>query len=65
MLPKLSVVLPVFNEDQTIFPLYERLTTVMRDAGHTYELIFVNDGSVDNSLPLLKKLPLRIRILRS
>ena len=53
---KVSVVLPVFNEDQTIPSLYERLTRVMRSAGHPYELIFVNDGSVDNSLPLLKKL---------
>jgi len=53
---RLSVVLPVFNEDQTIPSLHERLTRVMRSAGHPYELIFVNDGSVDNSPGLLKKL---------
>jgi len=56
MSPKLSVVLPVFNEEETIPSLYQRLTSVMRSSVDTYELIFVNDGSVDNSLALLKRL---------
>ncbi len=56
MRPKFSIVLPVFNEERTLASLYQRLTVVMGLLGETYELIFINDGSRDGSLDLLKKL---------
>ena len=56
MYPTISIVLPVFNEEQSLTALHERLSRVMRQLGETYELIFINDGSRDGSLELLKKL---------
>lgn len=56
MTPTISIVLPVFNESQTLPALYARLAGVMRRLGESYELVFVNDGSRDGSLDLLKKL---------
>src|SRR5436309_10724451 len=48
--PELSVVIPVFNEEENISVLYSRLTTVLEEAHVDYEIIFVDDGSRDNSL---------------
>lgn len=56
MTPTISIVLPVFNESQTLPALYARLAGVMRRLGESYELVFVNDGSRDGSLDVLKKL---------
>ncbi|MBI2883470.1 MAG: glycosyltransferase family 2 protein [Candidatus Methylomirabilis oxyfera] len=56
MSPVISVVLPVCNEEQVLSRLYERLTSVMRGLGEAYELIFIDDGSRDRSLTLLKEL---------
>lgn len=56
MIPTISIVLPVFNESQTLPALYARLAGVMRRLGESYELVFVNDGSRDGSLDVLKKL---------
>lgn len=52
----ISIVLPVFNEEQTLAALHERLTRVMCRMGMVYEVIFVDDGSRDGSVELLKKL---------
>jgi len=53
---KYSVVIPVFNEEQTLEPLHSRLTAVMQNLGATYEIIFVDDGSTDGSPRILKEL---------
>lgn len=45
----LSVVIPLLNERENIFPLYERVEPVMRELGLDFELIFVDDGSTDGS----------------
>ena len=50
---KYSVVIPAFNEQDVLKMSYERLKTVMDKLGD-YELIFVNDGSRDNTLSILK-----------
>ncbi|MFC2015656.1 glycosyltransferase family 2 protein [Chloroflexota bacterium] len=54
--PQLSVVLPIYNEAENIPSLYSRLTDVLKAQGDSYELVFVDDGSVDGSLALLRDL---------
>ncbi len=50
---KYSVVVPLFNEQENIPPLYMKLTEVMDAIGETYELVFVDDGSRDNTFKVL------------
>ena len=52
----LSIVVPIFNEEKNIPVLYERLKKAAESISSNYELIFVNDGSRDNSLFELMKL---------
>jgi glycosyltransferase involved in cell wall biosynthesis len=49
-----SVVVPLYNEAKVVDELYTRLTKVMTEAGLRYELVFVEDGSGDNTLELLR-----------
>ena len=49
-----SVVVPLYNEARVVDELYNRLTKVMSETGLHYELVFVEDGSTDNTLELLK-----------
>ncbi|OGR88221.1 MAG: glycosyltransferase [Elusimicrobia bacterium RIFCSPLOWO2_01_FULL_60_11] len=51
---KYSVVVPIYNEEDTLPELYRRLEAVMRGLGEKHEVIFVNDGSQDRSLQILK-----------
>ncbi len=53
--PKVSIAIPIFNEEKNIPPLLERLVPVMQASGQPFELVFVDDGSRDGSLELLKK----------
>jgi glycosyltransferase involved in cell wall biosynthesis len=50
----LSIVVPIFNEEENIPILYERITGALAASGLAYELILVDDGSVDRSFPLLQ-----------
>lgn len=54
-IPEFSVVIPIYNEEETIPELYRRLTAVMENLG-TYEIILVDDGSSDGSWKLIKQL---------
>lgn len=47
--PRLSIVVPVHNEAGNIEPLHAELTSVLDAGGDLYEIIYVNDGSTDNS----------------
>jgi len=51
--PELSVVIPVYNEEQGLAALFERLYPALDALGVSYELIFINDGSRDRSAALL------------
>jgi len=51
-----SIVIPFYNEEESLMPLYESLKKTMDSIGAPYEFIFVNDGSTDNTLRLLKDL---------
>lgn len=50
----LSVIIPIFNEEENIAILYSRLTKVLGEMRLSYEMIFVNDGSSDLSLSKIK-----------
>jgi undecaprenyl-phosphate 4-deoxy-4-formamido-L-arabinose transferase len=52
--PYLSVVIPVYNEQDNLGPLLVRLSAALAAIGKSYEVILVNDGSRDDSLALLK-----------
>ena len=52
--PELSVVIPVYNEEENLPELLQRLKTSLGAIGRPYEVIFVNDGSRDHSLQILK-----------
>ena len=54
--PTLSVVIPVFNEEETIPELDRRLRGFLADLGVTWEVVFVDDGSRDASAKLLQAL---------
>jgi len=64
---KFSVVIPVFNEMETLETLYSRLTKVMQSLAQPYEIILIDDGSTDNSFPILKDFQQRdenIKVIR-
>ena len=51
-----SVVIPIFNESEIIPELWRRLSDILDKLDSSSEVIFINDGSVDNSLELLKEI---------
>ena len=53
--PKLSVVIPVYNEEDGLADLFARLYPALDKLDCVYEIIFVNDGSVDRSAALLRE----------
>jgi len=53
---KYSIVIPAYNEEEVIDESYRRLTEVMRGVGEPYELVFVNDGSRDRTLEMLREM---------
>lgn len=52
---QLSVVIPIFEEEPNIRPLYTELKGVLDGLNLSYEIIFIDDGSRDNSLDVLKE----------
>ena len=52
---KISVVIPVYNEEDNLEPLYEELKEVVTNLPYDYEIIFVDDGSKDSSWSKIKK----------
>lgn len=53
---ELSVIIPVFNEEANIRPLYSQLKQTLEGLGKRYEIIIVDDGSTDGSLEVLREL---------
>src|SRR3990172_4059274 len=53
--PQLSVVIPVYNEEQGLQALFDRLYPALDKLGISYEVLFVNDGSRDRSAAILRE----------
>jgi glycosyltransferase involved in cell wall biosynthesis len=56
VLMTVSMVIPLFNEEDNVKTLHERLTNVFTRLGVDYEVIYVDDGSTDRTLPLLEEI---------
>ena len=52
----ISVVIPLYNEDESIPELYAWIERVMKENGFSYEVIFINDGSTDRSWEIISDL---------
>jgi glycosyltransferase involved in cell wall biosynthesis len=53
---KFSIVVPLYNEERSVDRLHCRLTHVMREFGQAYEIIFVDDGSSDQTVEIIEDL---------
>ena len=64
--PEVSVFLPVFNEEPNLLPLHAKLDAALRALGRSAEIVYVDDGSTDGSLRVLRDLALvdpRVRVV--
>ena len=52
----ISVVVPLYNEAESLPPLHEWISRVMTENGFSYEIIFVSDGSTDTSWDVIEQL---------
>jgi len=52
----LSVIVPVFNSENTLDDLYHRLNNVLINITNNFEIIFINDASMDKSLDIINSL---------
>ncbi len=52
----ISVVIPLFNEEESLPELHAWIQRVMNTNGFTYEIIFINDGSTDSSWNVIEEL---------
>ncbi len=60
----ISVVVPVYNEEDNVGELVDRVTAVMRATGYGFELIVIDDGSADQTLAHLRRARLAVDELR-
>ena len=52
----ISIIVPLYNEAESLPSLYEWIVRVMNEHKFTYEIIFINDGSTDNSWQVIKQI---------
>lgn len=55
-MPKLSLVVPCYNEGENVIPFHEAVLDAFQDCGYSIEIIYVDDGSRDATLHNLKKI---------
>jgi glycosyltransferase involved in cell wall biosynthesis len=63
----LSIIVPVYNEEKNIPALHESIRGALADSSLKFEIIFVDDGSFDNSFPVLKGIALedmKVKVIR-
>jgi len=67
MRPQISAVIPVYNEEDNLRPLFDRLVAALDGMGRPFEIVFTNDGSADRSSAVLRELyerrPNEVRII--
>jgi glycosyltransferase involved in cell wall biosynthesis len=63
----ITIVIPLFNEEESIIPLYEKLLAVLPGLKRSFEIILINDGSTDGSQDVLNRLAqrdARVRVIQ-
>ena len=60
----LSIIVPLYNEEACVQPLYEAIVKAVQPLGLEYEILFVDDGSRDNTIPTALKLAEQDKRLR-
>jgi len=63
-MPSLSIIIPLFNEQDNVGPLYERLRDVLSGLGHAYEIIMIDDGSTDATRLRLEEIAAKDPLVR-
>jgi len=53
-MPNLSIIIPLYNEEQNLKVLYKRLREVLDNLSISWELIFIDDGSSDSTLKIIE-----------
>jgi glycosyltransferase involved in cell wall biosynthesis len=67
IMTEISIVLPTYNEEESVKPLYDKLNSTLKKLNKKYEIIFIDDGSSDNTyqnLLKLKKSDKNIKIIK-
>ena len=54
--PEISVFLPVYNEEPNLLPLHDKLDKALKALGRSAEIVYVDDGSTDRSLKILREI---------
>ena len=57
--PEVSIVIPIFNEENNLYPLYQNLEVALGGMDKSLEIIFVDDGSKDSSANVLRNISYR------
>jgi glycosyltransferase involved in cell wall biosynthesis len=52
----LSILIPLLNEDESLKELYTWIISIMKSNNYSYEIIFIDDGSSDNSWTIIEEL---------
>ena len=60
----ISVVIPLLNEDESLQELYDWIAKVMQSNHYLYEIIFIDDGSTDNSWNVIEQLSLKNKAVK-
>jgi glycosyltransferase involved in cell wall biosynthesis len=53
--PALSIVIPLFNEEESLTPLYQAIKQALSEMNITFEILFIDDGSTDRSLDIIEE----------
>ncbi|MDR2884967.1 MAG: glycosyltransferase family 2 protein [Deferribacteraceae bacterium] len=53
---KITAMVPAYNEEECLYPLYDTLSPILEGLKYDYEILFINDGSTDRTLEIIKEL---------
>ena len=65
--PAVSIIVPVYNEEENVPPLYRKIREACERLGKAYEIIFVDDGSCDGTFKALHRIhnyDRRVKVIR-
>jgi glycosyltransferase involved in cell wall biosynthesis len=60
----ISIIIPAYNEEENIDPVYREITSVLAGTGHPYEIIFIDDGSTDHTFQKMTSMQMKNNCVR-